>query len=91
LMVNQDTKGEEIAGQFAINTRQMHTKVLVDNGETVVLGGVYEQNKSNSTTRIPFLWKLPLVGWLFTSNDTSNQRTELIIFVTPKIINSQLF
>jgi len=91
LQINQDSKGEAIGTVFAINTNVIHTKVLVDNGETVVLGGVYQQNKTDTTTRIPYLWKLPVVGWLFRANHLDNKRTELIIFVTPKIITGQLF
>jgi len=87
LKVNQDSKGEVTpSGEFAINKRELATKVLVANGDTVVLGGIYTQQQSNSVKRVPFLGKLPGLGWLFKSETQSNQRTELMIFVTPKII-----
>lgn len=87
LTVNQDSRGvTSTSGVPAINTREMHTKVLVSNGETVVLGGIYQQEKNSRSTRVPFLGKLPLVGWLFKSETNLDKRNELLIFVTPKII-----
>lgn len=88
LKVNQDSRGVETAGVPAINTRELHTKVLVDNGETVVLGGIYQQNKNSQKDSIPFFGKLPLIGWLFRNENNSDQRSELMIFVTPKIIQN---
>lgn len=69
-----------------ISTQAVQTNVLVDNGETIVLGGVYEQTKANSIARVPFFGDLPLVGWLFRSNFEQNNKSELLIFVTPKLI-----
>lgn len=69
-----------------IKTQAVTTNVLVDNGETIVLGGVYEQTKANSTQRVPFFGDLPLVGFLFRSNFEQNNKSELLIFVTPKLI-----
>ncbi|HRE33109.1 MAG TPA: type IV pilus secretin PilQ, partial [Candidatus Berkiella sp.] len=86
LKVNQDSRGVVTAGVPAINTREIHTKVLVANGETVVLGGIYQQQKNQTKTQVPFLGKLPVVGWLFRNETNSDQRNELLIFVTPKII-----
>ncbi len=86
LKVNQDSRGVVTAGVPAINTREIHTKVLVANGETVVLGGIYQQQKNQNKTQVPFLGKLPVVGWLFKNETNSDQRNELLIFVTPKII-----
>ncbi len=86
LKVNQDSRGVETAGVPAINTRQMQTKVLVANGETVVLGGIYQQTKNNQKDRVPFFGKLPVVGWAFRSESNTDTRNELMIFVTPKII-----
>jgi type IV pilus assembly protein PilQ len=86
LKVNQDSRGIVTAGVPAINTRQMATKVLVANGETVVLGGIYQQNKASTQMQVPFFGKLPVVGWMFKNETNSDQRTELLIFVTPKII-----
>jgi type IV pilus assembly protein PilQ len=87
LKVNQDAPGSQLYnGVPVITTRNIDTQVLVDNGQTVVLGGVYEQSKGNQVKRVPFLGDLPLVGALFRNKYVSNQKTELLIFVTPKII-----
>ncbi len=86
LKVNQDSRGVVTNNVPAINTRELHTKVLVNNGETVVLGGIYQQNKQLQKDSIPFFGKLPLVGWMFRNENNSDQRSELMIFVTPKII-----
>ncbi len=86
IKVNQDSRGIVTANVPSINTRQLHTKVLVNNGETVVLGGIYQQTKQVQDDEIPFFGKLPLIGWLFRSHNASDQRSELLIFVTPKII-----
>lgn len=69
-----------------IKTQSVETNVLVDNGETIVLGGVYEQTKAKSTQRVPFFGDLPLVGFLFRSNFEQNNKSELLIFVTPKLL-----
>ncbi|MGE4348131.1 MAG: type IV pilus secretin PilQ [Candidatus Berkiella sp.] len=86
LTVNQDSRGIMTNGVPAINTREMHTKVLVSNGETVVLGGIYQQEKNEKVSKVPFLGNLPLVGWLFKNKSNLDKRNELLIFVTPKII-----
>lgn len=86
LKVNQDSRGEVTNGIPAINTREMHTKVLVANGETVVLGGIYQQTKTEQRSRVPFFGKLPVIGWMFRGESRIDQRNELMIFVTPKII-----
>ncbi len=73
-----------------MNRRNINTSVLVDNGSTVVIGGVYETNTLESTSGIPFLKDLPLVGWLFrTPNITKIKKNELIIFITPRIMNQE--
>ncbi len=69
-----------------IKTQRVETNVLVDNGETIVLGGVYEQTKAKSVKRVPFFGDLPLVGFLFRSNFEQNNKSELLIFVTPKLL-----
>lgn len=69
-----------------IKTQSVQTNVLVDNGETIVLGGVYEQTKSKSVQRVPFFGDLPIIGWLFRKNFEQNNKSELLIFVTPKLL-----
>lgn len=71
-----------------INTREVKTKVEVKNGQTVVLGGIYQFTNTNSIDKVPFLGDLPGLGNLFKNKEVNNQRLELLIFVTPKIINS---
>ncbi|WP_353570232.1 type IV pilus secretin PilQ [Candidatus Albibeggiatoa sp. nov. BB20] len=73
-------------GEPPISKRQVQTQVLVDNGETVVLGGVYEQNSTNSLERVPFLSSIPFLGNLFKRRSRSDTKSELLIFVTPKIL-----
>ncbi|MBS0290228.1 MAG: type IV pilus secretin PilQ family protein [Proteobacteria bacterium] len=86
LKVNQDSRGVVTANVPSINTRELHTKVLVNNGDTVVLGGIYQQTKQVQDDEVPFFGKLPLIGWMFRSHNALDQRSELLIFVTPKII-----
>ncbi len=73
-----------------IDKRELTTSVLVDNGQTVVLGGVYEFDKTDSVTKVPFLGDLPFLGALFRDTSKSNQKAELLIFVTPKILDENL-
>lgn len=90
LSVNQDTVGTVFQGVPSINTRSVSTQVLVDDGETVVLGGVYTQSDTQSSDRVPFFGDLPAVGFLFKRTNKRNERRELLIFVTPKILKDQL-
>ena len=91
LAVNQDTRGApEVLGVPPINTKKVSTQVLVDNGETVVLGGIYEQNNTNTLDRIPFFGDLPYVGFLFKRTSEDKTKSELLIFITPKIMKETL-
>ncbi len=74
----------------SIDTKKVETQVLVENGETVVLGGVYEQTKNNGVSRVPFFGDLPYVGFLFRTTKNVDNKQELLIFVTPKIIKDSL-
>ena len=90
LQVNKDTVGQIFgAGALqvpSIDTREVSTQVLVDNGETVVLGGVYEQTLINETDMVPFFGNLPLIGNLFRRQTNQDEKSELLVFVTPKIV-----
>lgn len=92
LEVNKDNVGRTVpsgvSGGFipSIDTRQVKTQVLVEDGETVVLGGIYETTRSESESKVPFLGDLPLLGGLFRSTRKANDKVELLIFVTPKIL-----
>lgn len=91
LVVNKDSVGEETSdGIPTIDTNEIGTQVLVDNGETLVLGGVYEQENRKTVNRVPFFGELPLVDWMFKSTVRTNNKAELLIFVTPKIVNEDL-
>lgn len=77
-------------GAPPINKQEVQTRILVDNGETIVLGGVYERSKSNQLTRVPFLGDLPLIGFLFRNKSENDDKSELLIFVTPKIVKQDI-
>jgi len=91
LKVTQDTvSSTTVLGVPAINTRNVATTVLVENGETVVLGGVYSSSDRKSVDRTPFLGDLPYVGFLFKRTATDTSKSELLIFITPKILKENL-
>lgn len=90
LAVTKDSVGQIFQGVPSINTREINTQVLVDNGATVVLGGVYEQTRSTDVSRVPFLGELPGVGVLFRNTNKTDKKSELLIFVTPKIVKEGL-
>lgn len=90
LVVNQDSRGEVTAGVPSINTNQVTTQVLVGNGETVVLGGIFQSQVATQTTKTPFLGDIPYLGRLFKRTEKIDERSELLIFITPKIIKSDL-
>jgi len=90
LAVSKDSVGQVFAGVPSINTRNVETQVLVDNGDTVVLGGIYEQTQLNEVDKVPFFGDLPGVGVLFRQTRKQDDKTELLIFVTPKIIKQSL-
>lgn len=90
LMVNQDSRGEVTDGIPSINTNEVTTQVLVGNGETVVLGGIFQSEVATQTTKTPFLGDIPYLGRLFKRTEKINERSELLIFITPKIIKNDL-
>ncbi len=87
LQVNQDRPGTVLVqGVPVIETRQIQTQVLVGDGQTIVLGGIYERSQQNQVERVPFLGKLPVIGVLFRHTYKKRDRKELLIFITPKIV-----
>ncbi|MCH1931398.1 type IV pilus secretin PilQ family protein [Shewanella sp. A25] len=94
LEITQDSQGTTVdtptGPAVAIDTQRIGTQVLVDNGETIVLGGIYQQNLISRVSKVPVLGDIPLVGFLFRNSTDSNERQELLIFVTPKIVNEKL-
>lgn len=90
LDVNQDTVGAIYAGVPSINTKQVSTQVMVENGGTVVIGGVFTQDVGNTTQKVPLLGDIPVMGWLFKNQVKSDTKTELLIFITPKIMKDAM-
>lgn len=94
IQVNNDSVGQviQLSGSSvpAIDTRVVTTEVLVDNGETVVLGGIYEHSNRNDVRRVPFFGELPYFGTLFRNTASSRTKDELLIFVTPKVLKEGL-
>lgn len=82
--------GEAPNGELILNKNNINTNVLVNNGETVILGGVFEQTTTNTQTKVPFFGDIPLVGRLFRKDVKSDDKQELLIFVTPRIVNDTL-
>ncbi|WP_343732038.1 type IV pilus secretin PilQ [Duganella sp.] len=88
--VNKDSVGQETRSGFAIDTKHVKTQVMVDNGGTVVLGGIYQQTERSTTDKVPLLGDVPVLGYLFRSNTRTNDKTELLVFITPKIVADRL-
>ena len=88
--VNKDSPGQQTLSGPAIDTKNVQTQVLVDNGGTVVLGGIFEQFERNTVTKVPFLGDLPVIGYLFKTRSTTSDRSELLIFITPRIVTGQV-
>lgn len=91
LDVNKDSPNTtlSVAAGVAIDTKHVKTEVLVENGGTVVIGGIYQQTITNSTSKIPLLGDIPYLGNLFKSNSRSDNKTELLVFITPRIVTNQ--
>ncbi len=94
LVVTQDSRGETVSTPtgpaVAIDTQEISTQVLVENGETIVLGGIFQQTITDSGSQVPLLGDLPGIGRLFKSTQQVNDKRELLIFVTPKILTEAL-
>jgi len=92
LDINKDTPNTRLStgAGVAIDTKHVKTEVLVENGGTVVIGGIYTQETRNNTQRIPFFGDLPYVGFLFKNRETIDDKTELLVFVTPRIVAENL-
>ena len=90
LNVHKDSVGQNTLAGPSIDTKQIVTEVLVENGGTVVIGGIYQQTESNQTNKVPVLGDLPFVGWMFKQNLRSDNRNELLIFITPRILKDGL-
>lgn len=90
LNIKKDARGIQTAQGPAIDKREIHTNALVANGETVVLGGVFEGTQTNNTDKVPFLGDLPGVGFMFRRDRVIDNKRELLIFITPKILGEAM-
>jgi type IV pilus assembly protein PilQ len=90
LDVNKDQPGATTSAGVQIDTKHVKTEVLVENGGTVVIGGIYSQDDRTDITKIPVLGDLPGIGWLFKNNTSRANKTELMVFITPRIVNERL-
>ncbi|MEJ2899939.1 type IV pilus secretin PilQ family protein [Acinetobacter sp. NS-4] len=91
LQIKNDSVGNPTpTGQYTINKNEINTNVLVENGETIVLGGIFEQQTANTQTKVPFLGDLPYVGRLFRKDVKKDNKSELLIFVTPRIVDDSV-
>ena len=90
LNVNKDSVGANTSAGPAIDTKQVSTEVLVENGGTVGLGGIYTQEESSTLTKVPLLGDIPLLGFFFRQDLKRNDKRELLIFVTPRVIKNTL-
>ena len=92
--VTQNAVGEIInttaGGVPSINTKKISTQVLIDNGGTVVIGGVYTQDELRTTPKVPLLGDIPILGWLFKTQTDTNNKRELLVFISPKILSDSL-
>jgi type IV pilus assembly protein PilQ len=87
--VNKDSRGETTAAGVAINTKQVQTQVLVENGGTVVIGGIFEQTETDDVTKVPLLGDIPYLGHLFKNKNKISNKSELLIFITPRVISDR--
>lgn len=86
LDVNKDTRGIQTTAGYAIDTKHIQTQVLVENGGTVVIGGIFTEDQVNTVDKVPFFGDLPGLGVLFRRNATSSEKRELLVFITPKVL-----
>ena len=88
--VTKDSVGQVTTAGFAIDTKHVNTKVLVENGGTVVLGGIFQLTDQNNVTKVPLLGDVPVLGYLFRNTSKSTTKSELLIFITPRMVSDRL-
>jgi len=89
LEVNKDSVGQVTTAGPAIDTKHVQTQVLVENGGTVVIGGIYTQTLQTTNTKVPFFGDIPLLGFLFRNTQRTDNKTELLVFITPRIVEDK--
>jgi type IV pilus assembly protein PilQ len=87
--VNKDSRGTLTPQGYAINTKHVQTQVLVENGGTVVIGGIYTQDEGETVNKVPLLGDVPVLGHLFKNKTRTTSKTELLIFLTPKVVSER--
>jgi type IV pilus assembly protein PilQ len=87
--INKDSLGALTGAGREINVKEIKTQVLVENGGTIVIGGIYEQTETQSVTKVPLLGDIPVLGHLFKTTNRDSSRTELLIFLTPRVISER--
>lgn len=90
LAITKNALGPSTAIGPTIETKEINSDVLVENGGTVIIGGIFEQELKDDTTRVPFLGDLPYVGFMFKMKEKSDERTELLVMITPKVIDNTI-
>jgi type IV pilus assembly protein PilQ len=90
LDVNKDEPGATTPSGISISTKHVKTEVLVENGGTVVIGGIYDQRDRTDNTRVPFFGDLPYIGFLFRNQTNTSSKTELLVFITPRIVTERM-
>src|SRR5882672_5218759 len=90
LDINKDSVGQSTNAGFAIDTKHVQTQVLVENGGTVVIGGIYTQTLQTTITKVPFFGDIPFIGFFFRNNSRSDNKTELLVFITPRIVEQRI-
>lgn len=90
LLVSQDSVGTIYSGIPSINTKKVTTEVVVENGGTVAIGGVFTKDVTNSDNKVPLLGDIPVIGWFFRANTVTDNKNELLIFITPRIMKDSL-
>jgi type IV pilus assembly protein PilQ len=90
LAITKNALGPSTAIGPTIETKEINSDVLVENGGTVIIGGIFEQELKDDTTRVPFLGDLPYVGFMFKMKEKSDERTELLVMITPKVIDNSV-
>lgn len=89
IKVNKDSVGQVFQGVPSIDTNEVNAKVLVADGETIVIGGVFSNTQNKSVDKVPFLGDLPFIGRVFKRDVVQNEKSELLVFITPRIMNNQ--
>lgn len=90
LDVTNNTVGTSYGAVPSKNINEVHTNVLVENGGTVVIGGIYKRDETTGTTKLPLLGDIPVIGWLFKNENVTDNKTELLVFITPKVLKDSL-